>query len=260
VNRQNGNKPGEKIPECPYCADPRFLDKATRGKAKAVSVRWPGYLVHGWKFWSQELQDLNIGYEHLAAAAGEQRGKYLRVMFKDDDFAPQFRAFTVEVFGVESIGKSIFNGVSDATPPGIPLPFFFLGGDFQHRGGRPFLYHNFFVCRITSEDSDAATIVHWWPTHGRRLEIYSELDVMTPGSSIDAATAGLEFFKRETRGAPKITERGLVKAIQTLGKDATLTSVAKELDVTRQALQFWARRGGMESWEKVKKRYSTAQA
>ncbi len=240
--------------ECPFCSNPDFLAAATRGRATKIEVRLPFYTRQE-KFWRSELRE----YNKTVTTDVEKRGEYLHTSFYGDDFEERWRDFTVEVFGIESAGEIIYPRKSEMAWDSPPTPFLFVESVIQGPNQDP-LIRQFFACRITHKQTTAVLIAHWWPSHGRRLEIYSELDVMTPGSSIDAATAGLEFFKRETRGAPKITERGLVKAIQTLGKDATLTSVAKELDVTRQALQFWARRGGMESWEKVKKRYSTAQA
>jgi hypothetical protein len=97
--------------------------------------------------------------------------------------------------------------------------------------------------------------VHWWPSHGFKAEI---TNLQPAGFAL--VNKILKLFKPELRGGPKIAELDLVKAIQKAGEGATLTSVAKELGVTRQALQFWTRRGGMKSWEIVKEHYGNSEA
>jgi len=183
------------------------------------------------------------------------------MVLEGDLFEERWRDFTVEVFGYDS---------SDSQPPGRgddepvyhgpPGPFLFFAyaaeipGEYD-RGTR---FRMFDACRITNRNSDFRLFAHWHLSHGRLIKTEGVLNFEDPNTDIEAFKTAFDFFQRETRGAPKITENDLVKAMQTLGEDATLTSVAKELEVTRQALQFWARRGGMESWEKVKERYSTA--
>jgi hypothetical protein len=98
-------------------------------------------------------------------------------------------------------------------------------------------------------------LLHWWPTHGL---IFTVKD-FKPERDFNSLTKFLKLLKPETRGNPKFNETDLIRSIQKVGKDATLTAVAKELNVTRQALQFWARRGGLKSWDKVKERYSNAE-
>jgi hypothetical protein len=115
------------------------------------------------------------------------------------------------------------------------------------------------VCRISHIENDISVILHWWPTHGRVLEIRGSLSPEEINANIDVAKEALDFFRTETRGDPKITNAQVAKTIKKLGTDATLTSVAKEMSVTRQALQFWARRGGMKSWEQVKERYGATE-
>jgi hypothetical protein len=98
-------------------------------------------------------------------------------------------------------------------------------------------------------------LLHWWPTH----ELIFTVKDFKPERDFNSLTKFLKLLKPETRGNPKFNETDLIRSMRKVGKDATLTAVAKELNVTRQALQFWARRGGLKSWDKVKERYSNAE-
>ena len=242
---------------CPYCSNPNYLEAFTKGRVKEIDVQLPIWARQG-KFWRQ---DRPKGIDRPVTAPAKKSGNLLLMLLEGDLFEERWRDFTVEVFGYDS---------SDSQPPGRgddepvyhgpPGPFLFFAyaaeipGEYD-RGTR---FRMFDACRITNRNSDITLFAHWHPSHGRLIKIEGVLNREDPNADIEAFKTAFDFFQRETRGAPKITENDLVKAMQTLGEDATLTSVAKELEVTRQALQFWARRGGMESWEKVKERYSTA--
>ena len=224
------------IPPCPYCADPALLD-APKGRGGLEMPVSPG----DWRIWRG-------GAPYLEAKI---YGPRFVAVVPAKHLAEKFAGFSARLVGV-NVGLG-FN--STAAPPMF---------DYQILGAIDSIVEgsNLFSAWVV-EDGEVETRAHWWPTHGTIINQRAELtavDLAERNAQLEAARTALDFFLLETRGAPKITERGLVSAIQTLGKDATLTSVAKELDVTRQALQFWARRGGMESWEKVKKRYSTAHA
>ncbi len=236
--------------ECPFCSNPNFLAAATKGRATKIEVLLP-FHVRQEKFWPAATREYNARVKTDV----EKRGEYLHTSFYGEDFEERWRDFTVEVFGIESAGEIIYPRKSERAWDSPPTPFLFVESVFQGPNQDP-LIRQFFACRITRKQTTAVLIAHWWPTHGRRLEIYSELDVMTPGSSIDAATAGLEFFKREARGAPKISEQAIKATIQKLGQRATQKAVAREIGVTEQGLDKWRSRRGMSSWQEVVSRYA----
>jgi hypothetical protein len=162
----------------------------------------------------------------------------------------RWKDYTIELFGhvynVEPPEPPILNRkwvawfqrIQHHAEDNQPLPEWtlFYGYRIKHKGGWEML-------------------LHWWPTH----ELIFTVTNFKPENDFDSLTKFLKLLKPETRGNPKFNEIDLVRSMQKVGKDATLTAVAKELNVTRQALQFWARRGGMESWDKVKERYSNAE-
>jgi len=107
-------------------------------------------------------------------------------------------------------------------------------------------------CHIKHE-SGVESVTHWWPSHGIKTEVWN---LGAPASG-DLLKKLINLFTPETRGAPKLTESDVVKAIQKLGDEATQVSVASELGVTARTVQRWAARNSLLAWEEVKERYSS---
>ncbi len=237
--------------ECPYCVKPNFIENATRGRATKIEVRLPFYTRQE-KFWRSDLREYNATF----ATNVEKRREYLHTSFYGEDFEPRWRDFTVEVIGVEA-DEVIFPRDDDRVIPGPPTPFFFFAS-VAPDAVTPFRYQHFFIARITHRLSSVELIVHWWPTHGRRFKMLGSLIPEEANDDISVITEAMEFFRVETRGDPKLTEGDVVKAIQKLGDEATQVSVAKELGVTARTVQRWAARNGLQTWDEVKERYSSA--
>jgi len=185
----------------------------------------------------------------------EQRGESLRIVLEGDDFKKHWRDFVVEVFGIESVGEIIYPRKFERVWDNPPQPFLFVESTYQGPN-QAALTRQFFACRITHKHKLAELIVHWWPTHGRLFEMRGPLVTQEPNSDIEAFKTAFDFFQRETRGNPKISEQAIKKTIQKLGQRATQRAVAREIGVTEQGLDKWRSRRGMSSWEEVVNRYA----
>ena len=236
---------------CPFCENPNFLADAGRGRATKIEIRLP-YYTRQEKFWRSDLREYNA----TVTTGVEKRGEYLHTSFYGDDFEPRWRDFTVEVLGVEA-DQVIFPRDDDRVISGPPTPFFFFTS-VASDALTTVRYQHFFIARITHSLSSVELIVHWWPTHGRRFKMLGSLIPEEANDDISVITEAMEFFRVETRGDPKLTEGDVVKAIQKLGDEATQVSVAKALGVTARTVQRWAARNGLQTWDEVKERYSSA--
>lgn len=201
-----------------------------------MSISWPRYRLQE-KFWKRKL----LGDQEPPLSVWmEQRSDYLRIVLENDKFEERWRGFTVEVFGINSVGERLRED-----PPG---PFFFItspsafhGDETEHN------YLQFFACRITHKRTLAELIVHWWPTHGHLFEMRGPLMTQENNNDIEVFKTAFDFFQREARGNPKISEQAIKKTIQKLGQRATQRAVAREIGVTEQGLDKWRSRRGMSS-------------
>ena len=174
-----------------------------------------------------------------------QRGKFTIRTTTDKELASRYAGFQIVV-----IGRQL-----DYVPPSPPGKFFHKNIAVTFGGAEAEISCQIFDgCRVTKKGSAITVDVHWWPDHGLKL-IPSGLD---SAQDFDVLNQIVKLFRPETRGASKITEENVSTAIQSFGKDATQSSLAKELGVSRKGLQQWAARNGMETWEKMKKRYQTS--
>ncbi len=238
--------------QCPFCLDPGYyIDRFLRGRAKSVEVKVPTWRRQE-RFWNQNISKDVSG---LVVAQAEQCGDSLRVPFFGDDFEPRWKDYTVKVYGVETLGEAFFPLAKNQTTLDLPAPFFYLQYKTQKHDPR-LLYQQFFACRITHKLSNVELLVHWWPSHGRRLQVSSSLFPEETNGDIEILTTAMEFFRVEARGEPKFTEGDIAKAMQKLGDNATQSEVASELRVTARTLQRWASRNGLADWDAVKARYA----
>jgi len=227
--------------ECPFCSNPNFLADASRGRLSKMSIFWPRYRLQE-KFWKRRLLDRQGA---PLSVWMEQRGDNLRIVLENDKFEERWRDFTVEVFGINTIGDRLRED-----PPGpfffITTPSVFNGDEYEHH------YLHFFACRITHKHTTAQLTVHWWPSHGRLFTMGGPLVSQEPNNDIEAFKTAFDFFQRETRGTPQITKARLSQAIHTLGPTANQTEIARELGVTDRALRAWANKNlGLRNWRDV---------
>lgn len=232
--------------QCPFCSDPNYLAAFTKGKSKKVQVPLP--LWHRQeKFWSSDMQK---SPNYLVTLETEKRGDLLRTVLKEEDFRDPWRDFIVEVFGVESIGEPLLPTNNNSTITGPPAPFFFLSTVFQGES-LPFLYRQFFACRITHKGRDISLVVHWWVSHGRLMHIHGPLSLGDAKRNLKMIKESLDFFQPEARGNPKLGLENVLDAYRRAGYKATQKAVAKELQVTEQALERWRKRFNLSTWREV---------
>ena len=228
---------------CPYCADADYLAAFTKGRAEKIEVRLP-FQVRQYRFFAVACRV----YNNRVTVEVERRGRRLWMPLHGKDFAPAWREFKVEVFGLES-------------PPAVSI---FPPGEGRNMAEAPFLFseadaganRHFFALRMTHVKHPLVLTAHWWPTHGRLVELRGPLSEDDPNADVEIIRKAFGFFLRETRGAePKITERGVAEAIKKIPPPVTQKSVADKLRVTERTLERWRARQGMENWQKVVSRY-----
>jgi hypothetical protein len=229
--------------ECPFCSNPNFFADATKGRAKKIKLEWPRWRLKE-KFWSEKLLKINDDYGRVTKAAAEQRGECIRIVLDGDNFQKRWQGFTVEVFGIDYPRElERFWSIP-------PAPFLFATGVFQKSDQAP-LVRQFFACRLTHQKSAAQLIVHWWPTHGRLFEMHGPLVSQEPNADIEAFKKAFDFFRRETRGAPKIDAAKVTQAIRSQGQRATQKKVAQAVGAADRTLRDWLVRNG-KTWKELK--------
>jgi hypothetical protein len=239
-----------KNPECPYCSNPDFFADWLKGRAKKIAVPLPFYRRQE-KFWKQEVREP----KNEIATGVNARGEKLHTFFDGSDFEEGWREFTVEVFGIEYADESLLPLPTDTNLPSPPMPFLRFDLPTPTGVNLPPRYHLFFVCRITHRDSDLSLVAHWWTTHGRLIDVRGSLSTES-NDDLGIIKKALDFFQRETRGNPKISEEAIITALKRLGSDPTQQAVADELQVTRQALENWRAKQGLSTWKEVSERFT----
>jgi hypothetical protein len=243
--------------ECPFCPSPDYLEDFTKGQAKKTIVPIPTWRRQ-YRFWEQAIQKR---IEEVATAETEQRGKFLRTVFDEDNFEERWRDFTVEVFGIETEGEPFLPRNPERVSIEPPGPFFFSSTSFPKlkEGDETPYYRQFFICRIKHKISDMSLVAHWWPTHGRLINLQSPLSPFPVNSDLNVIKDALSFFQTETRGAPaKFSEEVVSDVLRRLPTNATQKAAADELQVTERTLERWRARQGMSTWQEVVNRYSVA--
>jgi hypothetical protein len=225
---------------CPYCADPNHYQRELTGKPTPEKLG--NGIARVGKFWARDKE------AGMLQAVSRDYGDHWRIHIGGKHFIERFKDFSLDIISFESTAGAWHSASHamlfrlSAAPPDIAR----------------YQKFSFNLARLTHKKSSIVVDAHTWFSHGSVFTVHHVPQEILSGD-VTVMREALEFFRPETRGTPKFTEVDLVKSMQKVGKDATLTAVAKELNVTRQTLQFWARRGGMESWDKVKERYSNAE-
>ncbi len=244
--------------QCPFCSDPDFLAPFTEGKAKKVMIPLPLQRRQE-KFWHPSVS--SKGAESQAHIEAEKRDQFLRIVFDQENFKERWADFKIEDFGIESVGAPFLPRDEERVIINPPGPFFFLYSSFPRlgRGDETAHYGQFFACRITHKDSDLSIIVHWWPTHGRLIDIHGSLSPFPVNSDLNVIKDALSFFQTETRGASaKFSEEVVSDVLRRLGANITQKAAADELQVTERTLERWRARHGMVTWKEVVNRYGVA--
>ncbi len=242
---------------CPLCTGQHKLEDFSQ-KHEWVQVRfWP----FEWQgtFWRRDIlggardeEGRRIGFQLEL----EWHGDLIRTVLDDAHFEPRWQGFAVEVFGYQAMGDP--PGMAELTAQGYygpPSPFFFSevftveapdDEDESLHGHR-----TFYAARITHKDSDLSLLVHWWPTHGRLVELRGTLPRAGVRETLAAMYTALEFFQRETRGNAKLNDDRVKGVLHELGPDTTQVAAAEALNVSERALEKWRARRGLSTWQEV---------
>jgi len=232
----------ETSPPCPYCANPDLFNAPSEPGGRALGRAIVNLRGKYWQRSSNRQASLRSFPEFI-----HQDQRRFRIEGKKE-FIERFQGFNVEVIGLELV---IMPTMSEG--PGfhqaIPAGFDRMTG--EERKKTPLRFYN--ACRITHEKTRIVLDAHAWSTHGLLLT-FRHLPTAPTKETEAVLRLLLDFFKAETRGAPKVLEYDVIKAIQKLGEKATQDAVAQELAVSDRALRDWTARHGM-NWQATKKKY-----
>ncbi len=228
---------------CPYCASPDLFNKALalpRGRGEPPKYLQTGsYLRH-----LPNMSDLDENRKAFDFKT-EIRGQYWLHYFTEKNLAARFKGFNVQLLGMET--KKDF---------GLPARPFFLTTIDRVPGKQAWRFGAYFACRFIHKSSPIIVDIHWWPLQHKRIVTLRSLpDEGMSSQELKSINEVLKLVRTETRGEPKISTVGVIDAFQKLGKDASQTAVARELSVSRRALQLWGSREGLPTWNQVLGRY-----
>ena len=246
--------------ECPFCASKGF-SSAVFNKSVGREVRTGAYLCADGK-----LRETQLHLEPVDADEVERwrrnrikpmslvpvyeiaRGKYKLIELSGQQLIQPLEKFKLQLIGVDLVEK-----------PPVPPPFsFFTVMPLDWIDNKPTRWRIYYACRITREASSVEVLAHWWPSHGLLTSIQGFYPAPNSNEGLDKVMNALEFFQVETRGAPKIVEADLIKALKKQGQNATQKSIAKALQTSDRTLRDWLSRKG-KSWQEIKTESTNAQ-
>ncbi len=219
---------------CPYCSDPKKFQRELEGKGRKDHV---GGIARVGKFWKRD------DAEGMLTVTSFDHGDYFRIPISGENFIARFKDFNLDIISFEA-QYSAWNFAPDS------LLFNLSAAPSDIARFNRFCLN---VARVTHKKSSVVVDSHTWFSHGAILTIHhvpSELS----STDITVMQEALEFFRPETRGAPKFSETTLVKAIQKLGADATQAQVAKEIGTSPVTLKRWAAKRN-KRWQDLKNGY-----
>jgi hypothetical protein len=238
--------------KCPFCNRPevfRPIDERTPEPKDHIAIPRVG------KFW-QALPNEMRGYKivpilnesdhwRISLYKGHPgTGKY---------FTDKFKHFKLDLIGTDY----------ELEPPEpVAVPFFLRQEGFTLSSSKPYwnmevqrpsnpYWMLFNACRISHDKSDVVINAHWWPDHGNIFSIHGFQPTENSNKDLLITKEAMEFFRVETRGAPKIAQANLIKAIKEEGERATQRSIAKALKISDSTLRYWLNREG-KSWGEIK--------
>lgn len=244
-------KAENKVPPCPYCADPTLLDPPSKKRVKAMET--VALVPTVGRFWRRDQGgDVSLSHEHPYTPGSLLRpaysdGKRFILEIPSESFDERFAGFTVRLVGV------------DTYPVREVLPEPFVSQIVRATGGPGLVWNpeyplsrNSVFSGVLIERGAVRVVAHWWPSHGWRVELRADFasgPAEVRNAELQAATDALEFFRLEARGGPKITD-GRLRLIYSRRRP-TQEEVAELLGVTVSGLDKWRRRRGFKSWRKV---------
>jgi hypothetical protein len=220
---------------CPYCLDPKKFQRELKEKGHLDHT---GGIARVGKFWKRG------DTPGMLTVDSYDCGDYFYIPISNEHFIPRFNDFNLSIISFES-QYSPWTYASDNAL------FIFSAAPSDLTRGHKFGLN---VARVAHKKSSVVVDSHTWFSHGTILTVHHVPKELS-STDVTVMQEALEFFRPETRGAPKFNTVNLVRAIQKLGEKATQAAVAKELGVTPQALRAWANRSNLKNWEQVINRY-----
>jgi hypothetical protein len=214
---------------CPYCSNPQLYLRELGGRSQREVEM--GINPIG-KFWGSHI---TRGY--MARIKSHFYGDHWRIRLGGELFSERFREYTIEI----------------ASFPADYSPWHFANYALLTRltaSPEPRKFP-FDVCRITHKRSPIIVEAHTWFSHRTMITMHGLPTANLPSEDVTVMQGALEFFRPETRGAPKVDKAKLVQAVMLEGMEATQKSVAKRLGVTDRAIRDWLAREGL-TWEQFK--------
>ena len=232
----------DKVPPCPYCADPDLLDKilapAEGNFQHYVTLRrygshWRAPHVVKRTVNQKGLARWGVIDPRVAVTLKEKvRGRYRIRTVTETDMIKRYAGFTIQVIGAN---------VGERKPPTPSGPLLGLYRDHDTPFSTKQVYFSFEAARVTRADFALRVDYHWHPSHGRLVTMrgFSE---RTPTKGelefIDAAL-GLDVAGKK-RGAPrKVDPEAIVRAVREQGEAATQKSVAEATGTPPRTLRDW---------------------
>lgn len=219
---------------CPYCSDLATFQRELKGRGRKDHES--GIARIG-KFWRKE--------QGMVSAWSYDHGDYFRMSFEDEHFIQRFKDFRLDIINFEARYTPFYWAshsllfMVDAAPSDIAR---------RNKFGLN-------IARVTHKKSAVVVDAHTWFSHNSILTVHH---IPKELSSLDVTVMqeALEFFRPETRGAPKIKfqDADVFQAIKALGAGATQTQVAKRLGVSKSTISDWLKRAGW-AWDNLKREY-----
>jgi hypothetical protein len=219
---------------CPYCSDPATFQRELKGKGRKDHETG---IARVGKFWRRDEEQGMIrvwAYDH---------GDYFRMAFGGEHFIPRFKDFRLDVINFPA-KYSPFFWASDSL-------LFMIDAAPSDLARRNKFGLN--VARVSHKKSAVVVDAHTWFSHGTILTLH-HIPKEISSADVTAMQEALEFFRPETRGAPKIKAADLFQAIKALGTGATQAQVAERLGVGKSTLGDWLKREGW-TWNELKQSY-----
>lgn len=219
---------------CPYCSDPAAHQRKLKGRGRKDHET--GYARIG-KFWSRDDEGGMVvltSYDH---------GDYFRVPVDGERFIQRFKDFHLDIISFPATSSPFFWAsysplfLYDAAP-----------SDLARRNK-----FGLNVSRVTHKKSAVVVDSHTWFNHDSLLTVH-HIPKKISSFDITVMQEALEFFRPETRGAPKVKDAELFQAIKALGAGVTQTQVAKRLGVSKSTVSEWLKRQGW-AWDELKRGY-----
>lgn len=219
---------------CPYCSDPKKFQRELVGKGR--EDHRTGIARIG-KFWARDDEGGMLVipvYDH---------GDYFRLPIGSEHFIPRFKDFRLD----------IINFGADYSPWAFASNSLLFGLSAAPSDIARFNKFPFNVARVTHKKSAVVVDAHTWFSHGTVITVH-HVPKQLSSADITVMREALEFFRPETRGAPKVKDAELFQAIKALGAGATQTQVAKRLGVSKSTVSEWLKRQGW-AWDELKRGY-----